>query len=32
MSALATSTELYFLNVAVALEVVSRQVPGSQQS
>jgi hypothetical protein len=32
MSALATSTELYFLNVAVALEVVSRQVPGGQQS
>jgi hypothetical protein len=32
MSALATSTELYFLNVAVALEVVGRQVPGGQQS
>jgi hypothetical protein len=32
MSALATSTELYFLNVAVALEVVRRQVPGGQLS
>lgn len=32
VSALATSTELYFLNVAIALEVVSKQVPGDQQS
>ena len=32
MSALATSTELFFLNVAFALEVVSKQVPGEPQS
>ena len=32
MSALATSTELYFLNVAIALEVVGKQVPESGQS
>jgi hypothetical protein len=30
MSAIATSTELFFLNVAVALEVVSREAPGPQ--
>jgi hypothetical protein len=32
VSALSTSTELYFLNVAVALEVVSKQAPRSGQS
>ena len=32
MSALAISTELYFLNVAIALEVVSKQVSGELQS
>jgi hypothetical protein len=32
VGALATSTELYFLNVAIALEVVGTQVPGSRQS
>jgi hypothetical protein len=31
VSALATSTELYFLNVAIALEIVGRQVPGGRQ-
>src|ERR1700730_13538262 len=31
VSALATSTELYFLNVAIALEIVGRQVPGDRQ-
>ena len=31
VSALATSTELYFLNVAIALEVVGKPEPGSQQ-
>jgi len=32
VSAVATSTELYFLNVAIALEVVDRQTTGGQQS
>ena len=32
MSALATSTELYFLNVAIALEVVGKQVSGYRPS
>jgi hypothetical protein len=32
VGAIATSTELYFLNVAIALEVVGTQVPGSRQS
>ena|ERR1700687_2001286 len=32
VSALATSTELFFLNVAIALEVVSKQALGGQQS
>jgi hypothetical protein len=32
LGAVAISTELYFLNVAIALEVVGRQVPGDQQS
>ncbi len=32
VSAVATSTELYFLNVAIALEVVSRQTPREQQN
>jgi hypothetical protein len=32
VSALATSAELYFLNVAIALEVVSQQTPGAQPS
>jgi hypothetical protein len=31
VSALATSTELYFVNVAIALEIVGRQVPGGRQ-
>ena len=30
VSAIATSTELYFLNVAIALEVVGKPDPGSQ--
>jgi hypothetical protein len=32
VSAVATSTELYFLNVAIALEVVDRLTTGGQQS
>lgn len=32
VSALATSTELFFLNVAIALEVVSQQAPGGRRS
>ena len=32
VSAVATSTELYFLNVAIALEVVGKQAPGSNRS
>ena len=32
MSALASSAELYFLNVAIALEVVGKQVPGGRHS
>jgi hypothetical protein len=32
LGALATSTELYFLNVAIALEIVGQQVPGARQS
>ena len=32
VSAAANSTELYFLNVAIALEVVGEQTPGGQQS
>ena len=32
VGAMRTSTELYFLNVAIALEVVSQQIPGGRQS
>lgn len=31
VGAVATSTELYFLNVAIALDVVGKQAPGGQQ-
>jgi hypothetical protein len=32
VSAVSTSTELYFLNVAIALEVVGKEMAGAQRS